>query len=257
MTQPSYELDLRDLLDARYSLAGGPGWTQRMGIGTGTDIGPALSDGLAALRGQFGAGTIKIPPGSWLMNSGPAPLGRIGIEGAGSMASEIVYNNLAGAAFNYDGGGGFDGGGIRGLGLMLEEGLGMSNAYGILLQGNSTYQPDQMMFEDIYMSSIGASSYWWDGFHADGTARTHPQGIRIASLKQVEIFNCHNVPLYLSNVVGWTLENVGVFTGSGTNGNDIFIVGGSTHVTGVGVNYGGTLHTSPSLDVVINGVRYS
>jgi len=251
-----YELELSDLMDARY---GAGNWTERTGIGIGTDIGPAIADGVALLRSttSTGRGKIKIGSARWLMNTSPGDLSGINLEGVESMASVIVYNNAAGAALLWSGLGGYTGGGARGLGLMLESGLGNTGAYGIFLQGNATFQPDQTEWDEIYMSSIGATSFWYDGFHADGSARSSPQGIRIATMREVEIFNCRNVPLYLSNVVGWTLENVGVFTGVGPYGNDIFIVGGSTHVTGVGLNYGGSLHTSPSLDVLVNGQRLS
>jgi hypothetical protein len=197
----SYELDLRNLMDAHYGVGK---WTQRTGIGIGTDIGPALTDGLTTLRANFKRGIIKIPPGSWLMTTAPDKSLVSGnyFIGAGSLASEIIYNNNAGAAFYFSGDSGHDGGGIKGVSLLLESGLGNTNAYGILLKGDATYQPDQMMFEDIYMSSVGASSFWFDCFHADGSARIHPQGIRIANLTMCEFFNSHNIPLYLSNVVG-------------------------------------------------------
>lgn len=254
--QSSYALDLRDLMDAHYGVGH---WTQRTGVGVGSDIGPALTDGLQYLRQKFGRGKILIPPGQWLMTNAPVPADMTGhyIEGAGSMASWVVYNNASGAAFYFSAAGGYDGGGIRGLAIMLESGLGNTNSYGILLQGSAIYQPDQMEFEDIYMSSVGASSFWWDNFHIDGSARAHPQGCRIGTLTNVQLFNSHNVPLYISNAVGWTLVNVGVFTGAGANGNDIFIIGGSTHVYGIGVNFGGALHTETSIDVMINGQRFS
>jgi hypothetical protein len=254
MKEPAFELDLRDLMDAHY----GAKWTQRTGVGQGSDIGPALTDGLKTLRTNFGRGKILIPPGSWLMTKPPSPDDLSGhvIEGCGSMASKVIYNSANGVAFRFNGAGGYTGGGIRGLGILLESGLGNTNAYGIAMIGNATYQQDQTFFEDIYMTSIGANSFWWDGFHVDGSARSHPQGCRIGTMTQVEVFNCHNVGIYLANVVGWDLRNVGVFTGQGTNGNSTMIVGGSTEVTGSSV--WGTVNVSGTgPKVIINGITYS
>ncbi len=249
----SYGLDLCDLMDSRYSAGG---WTQRIGVGVGTDIGPAIADGVANLRVlPGGRGKILIPPGTWLMTTSPGDLSGVYLEGMGSMASVIAYNNTVGGALPWRGSNGFTGGGARGIGLLLESGLGNTNAYGILLQGTATYQPDQMEFNDIYMSAIGGNSYWWDCFHADGSARAHPQGVRVATLNNVQLFNAHNIGFYGANLVQWTLNNVGCYTGTGPYGTSVIITGGSVHVYGQAVN--AQLNITSTNDVSINGTRYS
>lgn len=259
MAQLPYALDLRDLMDARY---GAGGWTQRTDIGVGTDIGPAIADGVATLRVTMPLkrGKILVPPGQFMMATSPCDLSGISIEGVESQASVIVYNNAAGAAFSWSGAGGYTGGGMKGISLLLESGLGDTGAYGILLKGDATFQPDQTEWEDIYMSAIGGSSFWWTCFNADGSARVpNPksslQGVRVSALKNLQLFNSRNVPFYGANLVQWTLENVGVYTGKGQNGNSIMITGNSTHVYGQGVN--GLLNITNTIDVMINGQRFS
>jgi hypothetical protein len=149
--------------------------------------------------------------------------------GEGSQASQIVFASPIGAACNMNGAGGFTGGGWSSLGLMLENGLGDSSAYAILLMGDATFQPDQTQWSDLYISAIG-SSYWYTGFQAYGNARTAPQGIRVGSIHAVEVFKCRNVGGYFSNIVQWDIENLGFYVGK-DGGNDCYITGGGTQPT--------------------------
>lgn len=219
---------LTEFMDARY---GAGNWTPRTAVGVGTDIGPALADALDYLRANFGRGVVAIPPGLWRMVNAPSAAQWSGnyCEGLGSQASIIVYDNDSGSPFAFSGAGGYTGGGIRGLGILLEDGHPTSTAQIIRLQGDSTYQPDQMEFRDIYASAIG-SSYWYDGFYAYGNARVAPQGIRVADLRNIQIFRCRNTGAYLSNIVQWTIDNVGIYAGQGT-GNNFYIAGGGTPST--------------------------
>lgn len=155
-----------------------------------------------------------------------AQLSGINVQGVGSMASKIIYDNASGAAFSFSGEGGYSGGGAKGLAIMLESGRPQSNATGILMQGNATAQPDQMAFDDLYITAIG-DSYWFDGFKAFGNARTAPQGIRVCDMNNVQVFRCRNTGIFLSNVVQWTLRNIGVYAGMG-GGNNFYLAGGGT-----------------------------
>jgi|SRR6185369_3895522 hypothetical protein len=253
-SNPPNILDLRDLLDARYGVGL---WTQRTGTGVGTDIGPAICDGLTTLKSQFFGGKIFIPPGIWLLNT-PIPASLLSgsiIYGLHSQASIIVFNNAGNAAFSFNGSGGATGGGMHGLGILLESGLGNTNSYAILLSGDTVRQQDQTEWRDLYITAWGGSSYWWDAFHIDGTARSHPQGVRVGTMDNVQLFNCRNLPCYIGNAVQWTLSNVGAYTSIGPYGNTIMIGGGTTHLYGTGIN--ATLNMGSTLDVMINGIRYS
>jgi hypothetical protein len=111
------------------------------------------------------------------------------------------------------------------------------------------------------MSAIGGSSFWWDGFHVDGTARVPPAaiGCRVATLTNVQVFNCHNINFYLSGVEQYTMINIGAYTSKGPYANVLMIAGSalvpSNHVYGVGINASGGVNLSNSADVMINGVR--
>jgi hypothetical protein len=248
---------LTDCMDYHY---GAGNWTKRTGVGQGSDIGPALTDCLTAIRGSTGRGRILVNPGVWLMTNPPTTslLSGNQIEGFGSQSSKVVYNQSGGIAFYFSGSNGFTGGGIRGLGILLEQGMGDSTAYAIALIGNSQYQPDQSLWEDLYISALG-ESYWWETFHVDGTARTVPQGVRVGSMHNVQLFRSHNVGLYLANVVQWDIVNVGVYVGMGS-GNDVYITGSgtqltnSTQVDAIRLQYGGQLNATNCSKVRVNYV---
>jgi hypothetical protein len=221
-------VSLATYMDQHY---GAGSWTGRTGVGAGSDIGPALVAACSYLRTNFGRGTIVIPPGQWLMTTTPtaAQWSGITVWGAGSQSSVITYNSATGVPFSFSGAGGFTGGGVHGIGLLLEEGLGDTNAVAFLLQGDATFQPDQMAFSDIYCTFRG-SSKWLDGFKAVGTARTAPQGIRVCTVNNLQIFGCRNTGVYIQNVVQWTLNNIGVYVGTG-GGANFYIAGGGTSNT--------------------------
>lgn len=227
--------DLRTGMDAVYGVGG---WTQRTGVGVGSDIGPAI-DYLSDLL--VGRGTIHIPPGMWRMATPPTPnkLAGLYLEGDGSQASKIVYDSASGSPFTFNGNDGRTGGGLRGLGILLEDGKGTSNATAIVMTGTATDQADQMEFDDLYITTLG-TSYWYTILNANGTARTSPQGIRVCSINNLQGFRAHNAGIVLFNVVQWTLTNVGLYAGTGL-GNNIYIGGGGAALTN-------------SIQVYINGL---
>lgn len=247
--QPTYEFDLRDLMDAHYGVGM---WSYRTTPCTGTDIGPAMQDAKNAIYAMPNrSGKIKIPPGNWAMVASPGDLSGIVIEGESATTSVILYCNASGIAF-YFSGAASNGGGIRHLGIMLESGLGNTSSYGILLRGNAQFQPDQMTFEDIYLTGLG--SYWWDGFDIDGSARSTPQGVRVGTLNNVQVFQCRNMGIMFANAVQWTMVNVGIYTGVGPYANTLMVNTNTTHLYGMGVN--SAMSIGPSIDVWINGTRY-
>jgi hypothetical protein len=260
------ELSLPSLMDARY---GAGNWSQRTAPGNGTDIGPALEDGFTTLRANGGRGIIKIPSGSWQLTFPPNPNLVSGnyIIGEGSMASKVYFNSNSGAAFYWNSAGGYSGGGMKGVAILLEPNLGDTNAYAILVQGDATYQPDQMSFEDLYISatqnSCGAPStpsYWYNPVQFYGNARTSPQGIRGATLKNIQVFCGRNLGVYMSNVVQYSIENLGVYVGKpGTSGMDAMFSGGGSastntiHLTVSALNVGGTLWLNEISSVALQG----
>lgn len=223
---------LTDYMDSHYGVGL---WTPRTGIGAGSDAGLAIIDALADIRTTTGRGKLIIDPNTWLINTAPSAddYSGIEIEGSGSQASLVVYNASSGSPFSFSGNNGYTGGGVKGIGILLESGIPITNTtIGIYLAGNSSYQPDQMAFEDIYMSAIGGNSYWNNGFQMYGNARTAPQGIRVGTVKNMQIFNCHNTGFYASNAVQWSFDNIGIYTGyQGGTGNNCYIAGGGSAST--------------------------
>ena len=228
----SPELDLRDCMDAQYGVGS---WVEySVGTpGSGTDIGPALQTCYNTLHASsFQRGAILIPPGNWALKTGAIDFSGIYFIGYGSQASKIVFNPATGqAAFTFAGTAGWTGGGIRGLGILLDSGLGNTNFYAISMAGNSSEQPDQTEFEDLYITSEQpASTFWYTAVNVDGSARTSPQGIRISNWTNIQTFNSRTSCAVFKNVVGFSITNFGCYTGSG-GGNDFYIAGGGTATT--------------------------
>ena len=262
MAITDYTLDLKDAMDSHY---GAGSWNYRGGTaGSGTDIGPALDAMITTIRGlQRKRGRISWGPGDWELSTNNIDLSGIQVQGSGSQASVVWLNFSSGKGFAFSGndgsGNSVDGGGIKGLGIRLETNQGNTNVYGLYLAGNATLQPDQMVFEDIYMTG-GDASYFWDGIHADGTARTSPQGIRISSWHNIQVFNCRNTSFYGTGLVGWDIVNLGSYSPlSGTAGADVYVTGAgtsSTNSVGVRLSHstiGGTLHISNASNVYAEG----
>lgn len=251
-------VELTDFMDSHYGVGN---WTRRTGVGLGTDIGPALVAACNFLRTNYGRGIISITPGgAWLMNTAPTPAQWSGhrIIGAGSQASSVVWNSNSGCPFYFNAAGGYTGGGIEGLSILLEDGYPTSNTYGILLQGDASFQQDQTMWSDIYMTALG-NSYWFNGFQAYGNARTSPQGIRIADMTNVQIFRCRNAGFYGSNLVGWSGRNIGCYAGL-AGGNSFYLTGGgSTNTNSVQCHFDLVIASIVASNLSlckINGVQY-
>ena len=262
MAITDYTLDLKDAMDSHY---GAGSWSYRGGTaGSGTDIGPALNAMITTIRGlQRKRGKISIGPGDWELSTSGIDFSGIKLEGCGSQATIIWLNFSSSTGFAFSGndgsGNSVDGGGMKGIGIKLETNQGSSTLYAIYLKGNSTLQPDQMLFEDLYLTG-GDVSYFYEGFHVDGTSRTSPQGVRIGSLHNIQIFNCQNLAAYFSNVVGWDIVNLGAYSPkSGTNGADVWVYGGGSSSTNsidvslVRTNIGGTLHIANASVVYAEG----
>jgi C1q domain len=262
-------VNLVDFMNARY---GANGWSYRTGVGVGTDAGPAINDALQYIRTNFSRGTLLIPPtGIFLINTpiNATLLAGNNILGYGSQASKVVYNVNNSTAFNFTGAGGFTGGGIKGLGIFLEAGIGTnfatrksySTTNAINLQGDTSFQPDQMVFSDLYVSAISAAgydtSYWNNGLQIYGV-RVSPQGIRVGQWDNIQLFNNYNAGIYIYNGVQHSFNNIGIYTGE-NNGNNCYITGGgaantnSTQINMQNLTVSGELNLTNSTRVTING----
>lgn len=250
-----YELELTDLMDATY---GAGAWSERSGAWSGTNIAPAIARGVTQLRADTSTrrGIIKLGSASWTLSTGACDLSGITLQGVSSQATQVVYANAGGVALPWTGAQGLTGGGLQGCGLLLESGMGDTNAIGILLQGDANLQADETCWEEVYLTAVGGTSWWWDGVHLDGSARQPPKakGCRVTKMEQVKIFQCRNIGLYAAGAVELLLESVGCYTGKGPYGNSV-LISGSDHVHGILVNAG--VIVGGSTDVKINDVTYA
>ncbi|GKS86478.1 hypothetical protein AVMA1855_20020 [Acidovorax sp. SUPP1855] len=219
-----------EVLNAIYGVGG---WTNRTGVGAGTDIGPALIAACATLRAKYGRGEIFIPPGRELLAKtvpSAAQWAGVTLRGAGSQASTVILDSNSANFYSTNAAQGISGGGVHSLCIALEAGHPNSACVAVSLQGGSQYQPDQTTFSDLYITRKSPDSYWYSGFVAYGNDRTSPQGIRGADVRNVQIFGCKNAGVYLSNAVQWDMSNIGVYQGVG-GGSNFYIAGGGTPAT--------------------------
>jgi hypothetical protein len=176
--------DLKTQMDTHYGVGV---WSYYTAPGKGTDIGPALSECITTFVNNSGSrGVIYVPStGIWAMTTSDIDFSGVYIVGDGSQASKIIYrpSALGGhEAFTWKGTGGLTGGGMRGIGALLDSTVGAVGNGALLFQGNATFQPDQMELDDVYISAVGGVSTWGFGLICDGTARTAPQGLRVGSI---------------------------------------------------------------------------
>lgn len=234
--------DLRDFLPS--------GFTERTGVGTGTDVRPYIEPACDAIRARYstGRGRLLMPNGTWLLNAAldPAKVSGVSIESeGGSQACRWVYNNASGTAIRFSAASAYTGGGLHGIACLLEDGIGNSNAEFLRLEGDATNMPDQFRFSDLYITALG-SSYWFNALVMNGIPRTSPQGIRLVDARNIQLFRSRNAAGQFYNPVGFTIENLGSYSGTG-GGNDIYFGGGgasntnATQLDAQGVWCSGTL----------------
>lgn len=221
--------NLKNQMDAHY---GAGGWTYRVGVGTGTDIGPAITDCKASFvaGGSGGRGVIYVPATGWFaLKTSSINSSGITYAGDGSQASKIFYQLPNGNAFFWSGASGFSGGGMQDINIVVEDAQGATTATAILWQGSTTDQPGAMVLRSVYVNS-GGTSTWGQCLTVDGSLKTTgAQGIRGAVIKDVQLFLCNNIGAQFNNAVQFTVENLGVYSSTGA-GQDIFVAGGG--VTG-------------------------
>lgn len=220
--------NLQTAMDNHYGVGD---WTHYTGVGTGTDIGPAMSDCITAFASDSsGVGTIYVPAtGGWMLRTNGIDFSGISIIGDYS-SSTIYYNPTTPntVAFAWRATNGRTGGGIQNIAIVLDSGLGTTGDTALLFQGNATYQPDESVVRHVYMTSVGGSSSWNTCLLYNGIARTSPQGIRVATISDVQLFGCNNIGASFTNVVQFSISNLGIYVSSGTGENFVLTGGGTT-----------------------------
>jgi hypothetical protein len=152
---------------------------------------------------------------------------------------------------------------MKGISIFLESGMGDTTSYAVYCVGDATNQPDQMEFEDIYITSpyTPTTAFWYQGVTVDGNSRTSPQGVRVHQWRNIQIFCCRNLAAYFRNAVQFSVDNIGAYSGkSGTSGNDIQITGGGSASTNSAqfsltrFKVGGELLTTECSDLHLVGI---
>lgn len=257
MPSPSHD-DLRNWLTKRH----GSSWTTRTGVGQGTDISLALGDWCDHLNDNGGYGELMIPPGTWRMANAISPerlKGKRLLGTATRNATKIVVDMSAGIAFHWSGFGGFTGGGMDNITLQLEKDKGDANITAIRLSGDSTYQPDDMVFRNVKITAITGTdggdgeSYWLRCVHIDGSARSSPKGVRVGTWEDIQMFRSWDYPMFISGAVQFGMHNIGTYSGKGATGNNIYVQGGTEQIYINGLTCGGQLNISAADQIELSG----
>lgn len=241
--------DIRDWLDLRHGVGG---WTYRTGVGTGTDCGLAANDALEYIHDTFDRGTLYWPGGGngdYLVQTAlnSADLSGNYLEGDGPLASQITFDppSDSGTFAWWTAVGEYTGGGVRNLGILLEDGHAADPINSLRFDGSATEQPDSVHIEHVRIGVRG-TSFWQSHPIFYGVDATSPQGIRVVSINNLTLFSAHTNGPGFFNVVQCVINDLNVNTGTGT-GNDVTIGGGgasntnSTQVFFNGIYTGGRL----------------
>lgn len=252
--------DLRDFLDARHGVGG---WGFRTAAHNGTDCSPALEDAITYVKSNFGRGkSVRIPGGNayrFAAAINPTLLSGVMIEGDMNLSTSLYYDSDSGTFLTWTGENSYSGGGIKDCAIILEADHPLSTAGSLKFVASAVAAPSGCIVERVRIAVSGAS-FW--GFHPifDGTLRLSPQGIRIPLVRDLQCFSSRGEGVKILGVEGFTLENIGTYTGSG-NGNDITISGAgaagssqeSDDVDARGVWCNGTLRLSNAQKVFYCG----
>jgi microcystin-dependent protein len=198
--------------------------------GDGTDCTPLLHTALADLYTKYPTGgTIVIPSGKYrFTNINPTILKNAVLQGAGSQKTYMYADGNSGATVTYDQNSG-NGGGVCGVSIILMDGLSQTQKYAILAKGNATAEPGQLRFEDVVIAYRG-SSYWYNGFVADGidkvTGSTY--GIKGLDINGLQVSGCSTYSIYLYNCSYVNIANTSTgIAAPSTLGAQVLIGGGT------------------------------
>jgi hypothetical protein len=118
-----------------------------------------------------------------------------------------------------------------------------------------------MTIDDFYISALG-TGYWTYNFVCQGTARTSPQGQRVLSARNLQLFRSGasgGYSVLIHNVVQGDIRNIGTYVGTGALANNVYIGGGGTSSTNTAqldvslLACGGELNLTNSTSVNLSG----
>ena len=210
--------------------------------GDGTDCTPLLHTALADLYTKYpSGGTVVIPSGKYrFTNINPTILKNAVLQGAGSQKTFMYADGNSGSTITYDQNSG-KGGGVCGVSIILMDGLSQTQKYAILAKGNATAQPGRLTFEDVVIAHRG-SSYWYNGFVADGIDKVTgfdpvagpldqavvANGIRGLDITGLQVSGCSTYSIYLYNCSYVNIANTSTgIAAPSTLGAQVLIGGGT------------------------------
>jgi microcystin-dependent protein len=210
--------------------------------GDGTDCTPLLHTALDDLYTKYpSGGTIVIPSGKYrFTNISPAKLKNAVLQGAGSQKTYMYADGNSGTTISYDQNSG-KGGGVKGVSIILMDGLSQTQKYAILAKGNATAQPSQLRFEDVVIAHRG-SSYWYNGFVADGVDKVAglspvdgpldqavlANGIKGLDINSLQVSGCSTYSIYVYNCSYVNIANTSTgIAAPSTLGAQVLIGGGT------------------------------
>ena len=220
--------------------AGGGGWspwTNAVDFGVST----AAADNRGALQAAIdaayatGGRRVFLPAGRYLM-SGAVDVSGVFLEGAGPLFGGLVLTEPGGGLISIHGQRGgvhCPGGGVRNMYLFAK-----ANVHGgvcVSLGSGGQHMPDRCDLSGLRITtdSVPAGStqgVWERAINLNATTRLSPPGLRGATMRDIEIFNCVGPAVVLWGANGIRMSSVMAYTGGGVQAMMGLWIGGTSAV---------------------------
>lgn len=191
-----------------------------------TDDNQALLDAIAIAIAQ-GSRLVRMPAGNMKVSGSSIEISGVVIEGVDPNRSLILFSSNAASVIKLklsgynNGSPGYTGGGLRRLCVWASSG---NCGYGVWMQGDATYQPDEAIFEDIKVTGSGS----WDypmflngGLRISGTL----VGLRAVTMRNIFLGQANIRAMYTQCCEDLTVDKIGSFGGAN---RDVDVLGNSS-----------------------------
>jgi hypothetical protein len=155
----------------------------------------------------------------------PPPLHRVHLVGDDTLGAKVVKNYRGQILFRLDGPPGQGGGGFHNFSIPTTIHSPGSTLF-YYSAANSSFAPDEIVLEHLYLSSGPLERAPFRNIHMDGSLRASPQGIRQPTILFVTCFGTTGGNVYIPGWCGATIESLRTYCVPGTDG-DVYIKEGS------------------------------
>lgn len=197
--------------------------------------------------------------GDLTLNRKPPKLDRVHLEGDDMAGSKICKKFSGGVLLHFDGRSGYTGGGLHNFSVPSD--VGTSNSYIITgaawKSGDSTYAPDGIQLEHLYLSSGPPERAPFRNIELFGIGRTvPPQGIRGPWIQNVTCFGAKGGNIWIPGIPAAKISGLNTYASTGCDA-DVYITGSSAFMSEdvrlLGCDIEGILHLAYQRKAILTG----